>query len=89
MRSTCSGSTSPPGRVRPASAALEFGSSSVGQRTVVYYVRLASGGVNPGWTIDGENVTSANTARIRICNNTGGAADPPNLVFSLMTVSVP
>jgi hypothetical protein len=69
--------------------ALEFGSSSVGQRTVVYYVRLASGGLNPGWTIDGETVTLANTARLRICNNTGANADPPNLVFSLMTVSVP
>jgi hypothetical protein len=43
--------------------------------------------VNPGWTIDGQTTTTANAGRIRICNNTGANADPPDLTFSYMTIA--
>jgi hypothetical protein len=66
---------------------LEFGAAPVGSHTLVYHVRLTSGAVNPGWTMDGLTTTTVDSGRVRVCNNTPFDADPPDLTFSYMTIA--
>ncbi len=55
--------------------------AATGSHTAVYEVRNAS-----GWRIEGTTTTTVDAGRIRICNNTGANADPPNLTFSYFTI---
>jgi hypothetical protein len=62
---------------------------AAGSFALIYDVRLASNAANPGWVVESEAspTGAANSIKVRICNYTGGSADPPNLRFSFWTIA--
>jgi hypothetical protein len=37
--------------------------------------------------MSGINTTTVNSGRVVVCNNTGAIADPPDLIFSYLTIA--
>ncbi len=76
------------GNVNAGACSTYFGTNATGavapNRAVAVDTQLASGGVNPGWVVEGTTGGAANAAEIRVCNQTGATADPPNLRFTLL-----
>jgi hypothetical protein len=62
---------------------------AAGSYVLPFGVRPAAGGANPGWVIEAEETPTgaANTFKVRVCNFTNAAADPPNLRFNVWTIA--
>ena len=62
--------------------------AAAGSFGLVFGVRPASGGANPGGVMEGEDSPTgvAGTIKVRICKFTGGAAEAPNLRFNFWTI---